>query len=187
MAANLGVVILGALRPVAEVGFYSIARGAATVLTTAVGPVSQSIYPLMNEAWTLKDRPRVRRLIGRLMTVNGIVSAASIVFLLFTAEWLVTVFYGPTFIPAAAVLRILIVAIGLRAVMGWMRQLILIAGYPRVDLMGSLIGTVFFLLGLAPSAYVGGAAGLAVLMILDTLVTVGAFAWLGSPLIRIWD
>jgi O-antigen/teichoic acid export membrane protein len=187
LAANLDVVVLGTLRPVAEVGFYSIAQGAAAVLTTAVGPVSQSIHPLMNEAWTLNDRPRVRQLIGRLMTVNGIVSAAAIVFLLSTARWLMTTFYGPTFVPAANVLKLLVIATALRAVMGWMRQLILIAGHPRVDLVGSFIGTGFLLLLLAPFAYWGGAVGLAILMILDTVVTVGAFAWLGSARIRLWD
>lgn len=186
LTGSLDVVVLGALRPAAEVGFYSIARSAAMVLATAVGPVSQAVYPLLNEAWALRDRARVHRLIGRLMTVNGSASVVASTVIFFAAGWLVTTFYGPAYLPAAAVLRLLIVFIGLQTVTGWMRQMILIAGFPRSDFVAGLIGTGFFLALLVPFIYRGGVVGLAMLLILDVMVMVGVFAWLLSRRVRLW-
>jgi O-antigen/teichoic acid export membrane protein len=186
LTANLDVVVLGALRPPSEVAFYAIARSAAAVLATAVGPVSQSVYPLMNEAWTMKDLPRVRRLIGSLVAINGTLSTLATVFILLTAEWLILLFYGPDFSPAAPVLRILIVVIGLQTITGWMRQMILIAGFPRADLIAGFIGTGFFLVLLVPLVQWGGAVGLSVLLVLDVLVMVTVLGWLLARRVGLW-
>jgi O-antigen/teichoic acid export membrane protein len=187
LTSNLDVIVLGALRPPAEVGFYTIARSGAQVLSTALGPVSQSVYPLMNEAWALNDRDRVRRLIGRLMTINGGVSAAAVVFLYFTADWLVAVFYGAPYLPAGAVLRLMVIFIGLQTVTGWMHQMIIIAGYPRLDLASGILGTGFFLVLLVPFVQRSGAVGVALLLILDVCVMVTAFGWILTRRIRLWS
>jgi len=187
LTTNLDVVVLGALRPASEVSFYTIARSAASVLVTFTGPVSQAVYPLMNEAWSVKDKPRVRQLIGRMVLLNGSASLAAIAFLLLTARWLVVLFYGPDFSPAAPVLRLMIVFIGLQTVTGWMRQMILIAGHPRLDFSAGLIGTGFYLVLLAPFIAWEGALGLAILLILDVLVISSAFAWLGLKRVRLWE
>jgi O-antigen/teichoic acid export membrane protein len=187
LTANLDVVALGALRPAGEVGFYTIARSAANVLTLFSGPVSQAVYPMMNEAWARGDRRRVRQLIGQLTLLNGSASLAAILFLALAARWLVVLFYGPAFAPAAPVIRLMIVFVGLQTVTGWMRQLILIAGHPRLDFAGGLIGTAFFLVLLFPFATEWGAQGIASLLILDVLVISAAFAWLGSRRIRMDD
>lgn len=187
LTANLDVVALGALRPASEVSFYTIARSAASVLVAFTGPVSQAVYPLVNEAWSAKDKPRVRQLVGRLLLLNGSASLAASLFLLLTARWLVVLFYGSDFSPAAPVLRLMIVFVGLQTVTGWMRQLILIAGHPRLDFIGGVIGTGFYLLLLVPFVTWWGAQGLATLLILDVLVISGAFAWLGSTRVRFWE
>jgi O-antigen/teichoic acid export membrane protein len=187
LTTNLDVVVLGALRPASEVSFYAIARSAARVLVTFTGPVSQAVYPLMNEAWSVRDKPRVRQLIGRMVLLNGSASLASIFFLFLTARWLVVLFYGPGFTPAAQVLRLMIVFIGLQTVTGWMRQVILIAGHPRLDFTAGVIGTGFYLLLLVPFIAWRGAQGLAVLLILDVLVISSAFAWLGSRRVNLWE
>jgi O-antigen/teichoic acid export membrane protein len=187
LTANLDVVVLGALWPASEVSYYTIARSAASVLATFTRPVSQAVYPLMNEAWSVKDRPRVRQLIGRLVLLNGSASLAAILFLQLTAHGLVVLFYGTAFAPAASVLRLMIVFVGLQIVTGWMRQMILIAGYPRLDFIAGLIGTGFYLILLAPFIAWRGAQGLAVLLILDVLVISSAFAWLGSQRVRLWE
>ena len=187
LTVNLDVVALGALRPASEVSFYTIARSAASVLTMAAGAVSQVIYPMLNEAWSLKNRRRVRQLIGRLVAVNGTLSTAAVAFILLTAEWLVVLFYGRDFSPAAPVLRILIVVIGLQTVTGWMRQVILIAGHPKLDLVSGILGTGFYVLFLVPFIQWRGAVGLAVLLLLDVFVMVAAFAWILSSRIRLWS
>ena len=186
LAGGLDVVVLGALRPPADVGFYAIARSAALVLSTALGPVSQAVYPLMNEAWALNDRARVRRLVDRLVKVNGSVSLAAIVFLFFSASWLVNLFYGPAFLPAAGVLRLMVVFIGLQTATGWMRQMVLIAGYPHLDLIAGVIGTAFFLAMLVPFVSMWGALGLAYLLILDVFVMVITFGWILMRRVRLW-
>jgi O-antigen/teichoic acid export membrane protein len=186
LTANLDVVALGALRPASEVGFYTIARSAASVLTTAVGPVSQVVVPSLNEAWAQGNKARVRQLIGRLMLVNATASVSAAVFLFFTARWLVVLFYGLDFSPAAPVLRLMIVFIGLQTVFGWMRRLILIAGFPRLDFVAGIIGTGFYLLLLVPFVAWQGAVGLAELLILDTLVMVSTFTWIVSRRVQLW-
>jgi O-antigen/teichoic acid export membrane protein len=139
----------------------------------------------MNEAWSANDKPRVRKWIGRLVLLNGSASLAAIAFLMLTARWLVVLFYGADFSPAAPVLRLMIVFIGLQTVTGWMRQVILIAGYPRLDLIAGMIGAIFYVTLLVPFVYFWGAVGLATLLIAGVFVMVAAFAWLGSRRIQL--
>jgi O-antigen/teichoic acid export membrane protein len=186
LTSNLDVVALGALRPPAEVGFYTIARSGSQVLTTALQPVSQTMFPLMNEAWARNDRAGLHRRIGQLMTINGTVSALAAAFILLAADWIVVQFYGPQYLPAGDVLRLSVVFIGLQTVTGWMRQIIIIAGYPRLDLIAGAFGTVFFLVLLAPAITGWGALGLAVLKILGVAVMVLQFAVILARRVRLW-
>jgi len=179
LTSNLDVVLLGAIRPASEVGYYTLARSAAGVLSSLVAPLLQVVYPLMNEAWVEGNRAKLRRLIGDFMLINATVASSAFVFLLPTAGPLIRSLYGASFLPAARILQVLVISIGLQAVFGWMRKLLVIAGYPRLDLAAGVIGTSSFLILAVPFIVTWGALGLAVLLALNALLMIGTFAWLG--------
>lgn len=180
LTTNLDVVVLGVLRPASEVGFYSLARSVVGVLATIVAPLLQAVHPLMNEAWVLKEWTRLRRLIVHFMLINGAIVLSAIVFLLFRANWLVEVFYGSSFTQAADLIRVLILSVGVQAVFGWMRKLVLISGHPGLDLAAGVIGTGSFVLLLVPFISVWGAIGLAVLFLLNAIMMVALFTWFNA-------
>jgi O-antigen/teichoic acid export membrane protein len=180
LTTNLDVVVLGALRPASEVAFYELARRGVGILATIVAPLLQAVHPLMNEAWVRKELGRLRRLIGSFMLINGGIALSAAVFLLFTAHRLVLFFYGPQFIPAVGIMQILIIPVGLQAVFGWMRRMLLVAGYPKRDLAAGIIGSGSFVLLLVPFIYLWGAMGLAVLFLLNAMLMAVVFAWLGA-------
>jgi len=64
--------------------------------------------------------------------------------------------------------------------------MVLIAGYPHLDLIAGVIGTAFFLAMLVPFVSMWGALGLAYLLILDVFVMVITFGWILMRRVRLW-
>ncbi len=95
LTGNADLLILGALRPVSQVTYFRIARSAATLITMPTAPVSTVIYPEMNEAWARGNMQRLRELIKNYSLASLGISAAGWLFFVFTARWLVQLFYGP--------------------------------------------------------------------------------------------
>lgn len=180
LTKNLDVVVLGALRPASEVAYYTLARGAVGVLGTIAAPVLQVFQPLINEAWFKDQFARMRSLILNFMLVNAglAISAAGVLFLF--GEWLVVRFYGAQFEATAGLMQLLIIATGLEIVFAWMRKLLLIAGYPKLDLLASAIGTFSFLILLVPFISIWGSTGLSVLIMINVLVMITIFGWFGA-------
>jgi O-antigen/teichoic acid export membrane protein len=177
LTANLDLVVLGFLRPASEVGYYALARSGVGVLATMVAPLAQVLHPLLNEAWVGRRWGALRRLIASFMLINGLAGLAALAALLLMGRWLVTNIYGPAYTPAVVLMQVLVIAVALQAVFGWMRRLLLVAGLPRLDLVAGVCGTVFFLILVVPASVFGGAIGLAGLEILRATLMVAIFAW----------
>jgi len=107
VGSNVDILILGAVRPAAEVSFYKIARSATQLMAIPIGPVSTVIYPSLNEAWAQQNELRARDLIGRFLLFTGTISVVALLGLLILADPAVLLIYGSEFAPTANLIRIL--------------------------------------------------------------------------------
>jgi O-antigen/teichoic acid export membrane protein len=107
VGGNVDILILGAVRPAAEVSFYKIARSATQLMGIPISPVSTVIYPSLNEAWAQQNERRARDLIGRFFLFTGTISVVAMLGLLVLADPAVLLVYGSEFAPTANLIRVL--------------------------------------------------------------------------------
>lgn len=144
VAANIDILVLGALASTSAVGFYKIARSAVNLIALPVAPVTTVIYPLMNEAWAVGDRARVKYLIQRFMLYSGAITIGLTAVILVTADGLVSAVYGADYLPVATLVRIMSFGVILESVLGWVRTAALSAGKPGlVTFTGTMASIVF--------------------------------------------
>ncbi len=172
VSKNLDVLVLGALRPVEEVGFYRIAYSAAGLVAMPVAPVNTVLYPEMTEAWTMENPQRVKRLIRQYVLHAAAVTAAIYVFLFVTIDWLVRIFYGAKFQPVGNLVRILAVAVLLGALFHWARQATLAKGQPHLATAYNAAALALRLALLVPFILAFGAPGAAWAYVIVMLFTV---------------
>jgi O-antigen/teichoic acid export membrane protein len=177
LTKNLDVIVLGALRPSTDVAYYSLARGAASVLGTMAAPILRVVHPLLNDAWARTEPDKLRRLVRSYSLVAGGLALSATSVLAVGGNWLVATFYGSEYAPAAAIMRVLVVAAGLEITFGWLRKLLLIIGMPRQDWYLGLAGTALFIMALLPVVQLWGPLGLSGLVAANVIFMVGAFGW----------
>jgi len=173
--------VLGALRPVEEVGFYRIAYSAASLVSMPVAPVNTVMYPEMNEAWSLDNPQRVRRLIGRYVLHAAVITAAIYASLFVTIDWLVRVFYGVDFHPVGNLVRILGIGVLLGGVFHWARQATMAKGRPELATVYSTASLALRLLLLVPFILAFGAAGAAWTHVIVMIFTVALIRYYVLP------
>ena len=176
VTANVDMLVLGALRPVADVGYFRIARSAASLITMPTSQVSVVIYPELNEAWARGQLARARDLIKRYSLVTLVASSAALLFYVFAAEWLVRLFYGQDYFEAAPLIARLIVLLGvgivLESVFRWVRPATMAQGKPQLTTFYSTAQIVLRLVLLVPLVYLFGAIGAALTYDLAVIWTV---------------
>jgi O-antigen/teichoic acid export membrane protein len=172
VSKNIDVLVLGAFRPVAEVGFYRIAYSAAGLVAMPVAPVNTVLYPEMTEAWTMENAARVKRLIRQYVLHAAAVTAAIYVFLLVSIGRLVEIFYGVKFHPVANLVRILGVAVLLGGLFHWARQATLAKGKPHLATVYNSAALALRLALLVPFILAFGVAGAAWAYVIVMLFTV---------------
>jgi O-antigen/teichoic acid export membrane protein len=180
LTKNLAVIVLGALRPASEVGFYTLAHGAVSIVSTVTGPILRVAYPLMNDAWARRDLPALRQVARNCTAIIGCLAASAAAILFIGGDRIVAQLYGPAYLSAASLMRVLVIAIGLAAAFGWLRKLLLILGRPKLDWQASLAGTALFLILLVPVVQSWGSLGLSGLLLFNVLFMIAAYGWLVS-------
>jgi len=145
IAANIDVLLLGALASTSAVAFYKLARSAVNLIALPVAPVTTVIYPMMNEAWALGNVERVKHLIQRFMLYSGIITTGLTVFVLLLADVLVTLIYGPAYLPVATLVRIMSFGVILESVLGWVRTATLSAGKPQLVTFTGTVASIIFI------------------------------------------
>jgi len=181
LTKNIDVVVLGALRPVEEVGFYRIAHSAASLVAMPVAPVNTVLYPELNEAWSLDNAQRVRHLIRQYVLHAAVITAAIYAALFVCIDWLVRVFYGPEFQPVANLVRVLAVGIVLGGVFHWARQATLAKGKPQLATVYSTAALALRFILLVPLIMAFGAMGAAWTHVIVMLFTVALIRYYVLP------
>jgi polysaccharide transporter, PST family len=100
--------ILGVFAPLSSVGYYAGAEKLVRALLGVFSPISQSLYPRINDLLS-HSQDRAARLVRISFAVMGGGSLVMMLGLWFAAPYIIRIVLGPGFDPAAAVLRILAV------------------------------------------------------------------------------
>jgi O-antigen/teichoic acid export membrane protein len=105
---QIGIVLLGAFRPEAEVGIYRVAFSASTLALVGSQTVSLVVAPHMASLYAEEDMGRLEKLIGISTALSISVSLPILLAFLFGGELLVTFLYGQNYASAWGPLMILI-------------------------------------------------------------------------------
>jgi PST family polysaccharide transporter len=104
--SNTNIVILGFITSSAAVAYFTTAQTVIRAGQGLYGPISQAIFPRMSHLFH-QSKDSAFSFLRQLMFIQGIVTAAMSLLLFLGAPWLVTLFFGNQFEPAALVLRCL--------------------------------------------------------------------------------
>ncbi len=185
--ANIDILLIGAMRPPAEAGFFRIARSAASLITMPTAPVSTVIYPEMNEAWAVGNLQRVKRLIWQYTLATLGISTAVYAFLALAADWLVWLFYPPAFAPAADLIRILGIGVVLESVFRWVRRATLASGQPQLTTFYSIAEVLWRMVITIPFVFYMGATGAALAYVTVVVMTVALIVFYVVPRLGLWN
>jgi O-antigen/teichoic acid export membrane protein len=187
IAVNVDVLLLGALRPPAEVAYFKIANSAANLITMPTAPVSNVIYPEMTEAWARRDSSRVRRLVRQFSILSLAISGACWAFLFLTADWLVAVFYSPEFIPAGNLIRVIGVGIVLESVFRWVRPLAMAQNRPQLVTFYGAASILLRLVLLIPFIFYLGSMGAALAYLVVVVFNILVIVFYVMPRLELWQ
>ncbi len=169
--ANTDILLLGMLRPPAEVTYYKIATSAASLIAIPVSPITTVIFPAMNEAWTHNNLAEVKRLIRRFLLYSVTVSLSGVFFFAIAARWLVVGIYGPNYIPVVLLIHILALAYLVGNLLLWVRPATLSAGQPQLLTFITSLSSILRVAMAVPLVLVWGAAGVAVAFLFTSMVS----------------
>jgi O-antigen/teichoic acid export membrane protein len=176
---NVDVLILGAFRPVSEVGFYNLGKSLTTQLLVVVSAVRAVAFPRIMRMWTTGDWESlwstVRSHTWRL-AAPGTVAVGALMLAVVPAIELV---YGSDYTPAAPVARLLLLQVVLLLLTLWVDMVFLAWGHLRVLLLARALGAVIVTVGtvlLAPRW--GGAAAASMLLLQQAVSAVITFTWM---------
>ena len=98
------VLILSALAPTSQVGFYHGADRIRRAVQTLIGPVSTALFPRINNLLG-RDRAAARQLMWRMLIGQGGATFVLSAVMYLSAPWGVPLVLGPTFAPAVPVVQ----------------------------------------------------------------------------------
>ena len=102
--------ILSAVRPASEVGFYGSAYKVLEVLATVPAMVAGLLMPILAAAYAARDSERFRNILQRTVDTIGLLAIPLAVGTGFVARQVMLLVGGPAYVAAAPVLTLLMVA-----------------------------------------------------------------------------
>ena len=158
---NADMVVLGWLATPAQAGIYRLAKQLASFFGRLTNPIYDTLYPEVTRLYQAEGPARVREMVQRLMrgVIAGLV--VSVVGAYAVSSWLIPFIFGPDYVPAIPVFRIVILTnvwvIGL-----WIPSVLLSAGRAKqlttINIITSLAMILFLLLAVPRWGSLGAAA-----------------------------
>ena len=140
----LSTLILGFLSDYTQVGYYTSAMKASTIVLPIVTAMSPVMVARINTIRGEKDSQKeIMRLLNNSFGYMMMLAVPATIGLIMVAPRFVPLFFGAEFIPATAslqLLSLLIVIIGLSNLFGW--QALFAMGYEKKILITTLFGTI---------------------------------------------
>ena len=113
LMVNTDVLIIGWLRPAAEVGFYSAAQRIILLLYIIPGVLSTSIFPLLSRLASKDDKRTIRTVVESSLTSVFLVALPIMSGGIILAEPLTRLVFGPEYLPGTLSLQILLLTVPL--------------------------------------------------------------------------
>lgn len=130
LLARTDILVLGMLRPTAEVGIYASANLLAAALSMVTTSIEGVVAPRFAEQFARDDRGAAQRLLTRMVWgLSAVMLPAALLMLLF-GEWVLTIF-GRDFSAGGSVLAILVVGQLVTAAVGPVGMLLGIGGQQK--------------------------------------------------------
>lgn len=171
--ANITILVLGGLRPPAEVSYFKVAQSAVSLTALVITPVRLVLYPRINEAWASDDLPQVRRYIRQMALYGGGVSIAAGIAWLILARPLLALLYGADFTPAAPLIWVLALGYVADNALLWMRPVVLAAGKANILTALSTVTALVRTVATVLLVLVFGVMGAALAFLLAMMVHAG--------------
>ncbi len=167
---------LGYFRNPIEVGYYKLAISLTTLVLIPVSPLTQTVYPEITREVAAHRWVQLRKLLWR---CSGLAASYTIPVSLFfgiLSPWLIGFFYGPEFVPAAAVLVILLLGLAFANILFWSRPALLAlnrSDYPvKVNILVSFLKLIGIFILLPRLGYIGNAILLTGLYLIGVTISV---------------
>ncbi|GFK17742.1 hypothetical protein [Corynebacterium glutamicum] len=129
------VFILSALSAMEEVSYYSVAARMANFLILIPSIQISYLAPQFARLFYAHETSKLNLLTAQSVRQVLALTVVPILLLLFLADPIIQLVFGPSFGPAASVMRLLIVGITITISMGQVNQLMLLCGLERLSLL----------------------------------------------------
>jgi O-antigen/teichoic acid export membrane protein len=160
---QLDLLVLGHFRPPAEVGYYRIARRLGASAVEMSNPFYFVIFPEFARAWAGTPR-QFGRVVARAAGVAAVAAIPGVLLGVWLAPWLIRMWVGAAYAPAAGPFRVVMVGMGLAVATFWGTPAALGSGRPGMATCavacGVLVNLALLLLLAPPLGATGAAIGL---------------------------
>jgi O-antigen/teichoic acid export membrane protein len=166
LVMNYGILLLGNITSMREVGYYSSAFFIAFFLQYLPRTAEVLLLPLTTELWTSQDKKGLASVIRTSLKIIFVLLVPPVVGMAIFSEFILTLVYGGEFVAGANVLRILLLSLLFMSIR-WVNAPIL-GGLGREDLNAKihLLGAAFTILVTTPLIWRYGIIGAAIGLLL---------------------
>jgi len=112
------MVMIGALAPPAEAGYYAVARGLSRALRMVQGSVAHAFLPAATEAWRSQGPAGLRTVYGQARSLLVGVLLPALVICIAVPQLPLGILFGPAYAAAIPALRILALALLVETIVG---------------------------------------------------------------------
>lgn len=160
-------------------GLYKVARSIVKAMARFVDPVYEAIYPKLVSLKEQRSLERFREILKySLSTMMKFAVPLSVVVIIF-AEFLIHLFFGDPYIPAANAMRVLTVAIVINHLTFWINPALLAVGKPGkrsvLEILTSIIYITSLLLLVHQMSVVGAAIAFLIACVFKSLMAIYFF------------
>jgi len=174
---NADVILVGLFAGTTAAGLYFAANRLAMLLAFFLTSYNVVLAPMLANAWQAGGGVQTREIIHHATLKMTVPTALFGVFLFVFAPQFLSLF-GPDFLSAALPLRILVLAVVVRAALGPADLALNMCGFHRDAMRASAFSLALSAVLLGIGAAFGGATGVALAVLLATTIRKAAFWWL---------
>jgi O-antigen/teichoic acid export membrane protein len=141
VSAVIGLLIMGYLNLITEVGLYGAAGKIVNVLFLPLAIIAQSFYPMLNKSFK-KSKEVLQKVWNYQIELRMFILAPLVAGMIVLAPRIINLVYGSDFILSALVLQILIPGIGLIYFSGIFSQILVVINEQRKAVMVAFCGSI---------------------------------------------
>jgi O-antigen/teichoic acid export membrane protein len=171
--------LLAALRPQAEVGYFKLALSLINLVMLPIEPLIWPTYTEVTRLISSRQWSQARRLLGQVSWVSAAWTVGAGGFLALTGYWLIPLIYKTSAAPAYPAVLILLIGYGFANIFNWNRPLLLALGRPdfplRVNITAGIVELMLIFWLVPGLGYLTQAA----ILSLYFVVSIGVAAWRG--------